>query len=223
MESPDLTETRNSRKGSAEERILATAAGLFANFGFNGVSTRDIAAGAGVNEVTIYRHHPRKRDLYMAAVEAQLRQVTLPGDLLARVAEASDGRMALARIFELIAAALMHRPQLLRLVHFSTLELGEDLSPLIRRHLGEFVEVIARYLEPWGRDGELRGAPAKALVLAQISIVVNYDALHRLFLNGNPDPGAVIKAYADFCTVLTDRDGSICNKGETPAAELKTE
>ena len=37
---------------------------MFANFGYNGVSTRDIANGAGVNEVTIYRHFPRKRDLY---------------------------------------------------------------------------------------------------------------------------------------------------------------
>ena len=46
------------RKGGAEERILATAAGLFATFGYKGVSTRDIATGAGVNEVTIYRIIP---------------------------------------------------------------------------------------------------------------------------------------------------------------------
>ncbi len=50
------------------------------NFGYNGVSTRDIAAGAGVNEVTIYRHYPRKRDLYVAVLDAELQQVKLRGD-----------------------------------------------------------------------------------------------------------------------------------------------
>ena len=144
----------NLRKGGAEERILSTAAGLFATFGYNGVSTRDIASGAEVNEVTIYRHHPRKRDLYMAVLEAELQQVKLRGDLLARVAEAGDGKMVLARTFELIAATLTQRPELLRLMQFSVLELGEDLNPLLRRHLGEFVEVIARYLEPLGRGWE---------------------------------------------------------------------
>jgi AcrR family transcriptional regulator len=125
-----MTPNPKLRKASAEERIMATAAGLFATFGYNGVSTRDIASGAGVNEVTIYRHHPRKRDLYMAVLEAELQQVILRGDLLARVAEASDGKMALARTFELIAATLTHRPELLRLIQFSALELGEDINPL---------------------------------------------------------------------------------------------
>ena len=54
----------------------ASAAGMFANFGYNGVSTRDIAAGAGVNEVTIYRHYPRKRDLYVAVLDAELQEVS---------------------------------------------------------------------------------------------------------------------------------------------------
>ena len=52
-------------KNSAEPQILNAASRLFASFGYNGVSTRDIATAAGVNEVTIYRHFPRKRDLYV--------------------------------------------------------------------------------------------------------------------------------------------------------------
>ena len=44
---------------------------MFASFGYNGVSTREIATGAGINEVTIYRHYPRKRDLYVAVLDAE--------------------------------------------------------------------------------------------------------------------------------------------------------
>src|ERR1700691_765536 len=102
-----MTRISNPGKGDAEARILASAAYLFANFGYNGVSTRDIASGAGVNEVTIYRHYPRKRDLYLAVLDAELRQVKLRGDLLARIVEATDGRTALERAFELISATLM--------------------------------------------------------------------------------------------------------------------
>jgi AcrR family transcriptional regulator len=138
-----MTKTSNPGKGGAEARILASAAGMFANFGYNGVSTRDIATSAGVNEVTIYRHYPRKRDLYVAVLDAELQEVKLRGDLLARVAEANDARTAVARTFELIAATLTERQDLLRLVQFSALELGDDIDPLLRRHLGQLVEVIA--------------------------------------------------------------------------------
>jgi AcrR family transcriptional regulator len=189
----------NLGKGNAEARILASAAGLFANFGYNGVSTRDIASQAGVNEVTIYRHYPHKRDLYVAVLDTELQQVKLRGDLLARVAEATDAKVVLDRTFELIAATLTHRPELLRLVQYSSLELGEDIDPLLRRHLGELVEVVARYLEPWVSRGELRCSSAKALVLALIAIIVSHRSLHRLFLSDGASPEALLKAYVDSC------------------------
>jgi AcrR family transcriptional regulator len=190
----------NLGKPDAEARILASAAELFANFGYNGVSTRDIASGAGVNEVTIYRKYPHKRDLYLAVLDAELQQVKLRGDLLSRIAEANNGRMVLARTFELIAATLLHRQELLRLVQFSALELGPDVDPLLRRHLGELVEVIAHYLEPWVSRGQLRCASAKTLVLSLIAIILSHRSLHRLFLSDGSGPEEMFKAYADSAT-----------------------
>jgi AcrR family transcriptional regulator len=214
-----MAEASNLRKAGTEERILATAAGLFATRGYNGVSTRDIASGAGVNEVTIYRHHSSKRDLYLAVLEAELQQVKLRGDLLAHIAEADDGRAVLERTFELISNTLLQRPELLRLVQYSTLELGEDLDPLLRKHLGELVEVIARYLEPWTGNGEARPADTKAVVLALISFVVNYDSLHRLFLRGKTGPEAIFNAYSVFCAILMDKARPFCNTQVTPAED----
>jgi AcrR family transcriptional regulator len=186
-------------KGGAEGRILTTAAALFASFGYNGVSTRDIAAEAGVNEVTIYRHYPRKRDLYLAVLDAELKQVKLRGDLLAGIAEARDAQAVLARTFELIATTLMQKPELLRLVQYSTLELSEDLDPLLRRHLGELVEVIAHYLQPWVNRGELRCRNAKALILTLIAIVLSHRPLRRVFSSEVAGPETMFEAYAEFC------------------------
>ena len=193
-----MTPNPNPRKASAEERIMATAAGLFATFGYNGVSTRDIASGASVNEVTIYRHHPRKRDLYMAVLEAELKQVILRGDLLARVAEASDGKMALARTFELISATMTHRPEMIRLMQFSALELSNEFDPLARKHLNEFVEVMARYLEPWIEKGELRCANGKTLILTLVAIVASYSSIHRVFSAEGLDLYGMFDIYSTF-------------------------
>ena len=171
---------------------------MFAHSGYNGVSTRDIASNAGVNEVTIYRHYPRKRDLYVAALDAELQQVKLRGDLLAWIAEAGDGKTALARTFELITTTMTQRPELLRLLQYSTLELGNDIDPLLRKHLGQLVEVVARYLDPWVRRGQLRCTSAKDLVLSLIAIILSHGSLQRLFAGTGAPPDAMFKAYAAF-------------------------
>ena len=52
---------------SAEERrlsILHAAVPLFARFGFNGTTTKQIAEAAGVSEALLYRHFPGKEALY---------------------------------------------------------------------------------------------------------------------------------------------------------------
>ncbi len=191
---------RRPSKDEAKERILASAARMFANFGYNGVSTREIATGAGVNEVTIYRHYPRKRDLYVAVLDAELQEVQLRGDLLARVAEAGNAKMAVARTFELIAATLTDRQDLLRLVQYSALELGTDIDPLLRKHLGELIEVIARYLDPWVCKGALRCSSTKALVLSLIGIILSHRSLYRLFSGDGSGAETMLTSYAEFST-----------------------
>lgn len=181
--------------------MLAAAAKLFARHGYHGVSTRDVAAVADVNEVTIYRHYAKKRDLFRAVLESQLRQVNLRGDLLASIAEAADGREALSRCFDLISITLLPRRELLRLLQFSVLELDEDLDPLLKKYLGELVEVLARYLDPWVRKGELRGTQPRALILALVAIIVSHHPLQRICSSGEAGPEATFQAYRDLLAV----------------------
>ena len=186
------------RGRGAGERILSTATELFARFGYNGVSTRDVASAAQVNEVTVYRHYPRKHDLYLAVLESELQQLRFRGDLLARIAEAPDGRTALVRAFELLTKTLMHRPEILRLLQYSALEMNESFDPLVRKHLGELIEVVARYLEPWITNGELRGTNAKTVILTLVGIVISHNSLQRVFLGKELGPERMFEAYASF-------------------------
>jgi AcrR family transcriptional regulator len=194
-----IKETPRPRWAAKEERILHTAATLFAQFGYNGVTTREIASSAEVSEVTLYRHYPRKRDLYLAVLSVELNRVQLRGELLTRLAEAQNGRVALTCAFKLISTTLLQQPQLVRLLGFSALELGEDINPLLRRHLGELVEIVARYLDPWIARGELRCASARMLILTLAAIVFSRGPLTRVFPGNGASLDALFEAYSEFC------------------------
>ena len=62
----------SSRLASEERRkaIVEAVRGVFAENGFHGTTTRELAKAAGVSEALIYKHFPSKRSLYMAMLEA---------------------------------------------------------------------------------------------------------------------------------------------------------
>jgi TetR/AcrR family transcriptional regulator len=201
------TEMFGPGKSATEERILAAAVSLFSKLGYNGVSTRDIASAAEVNEVTVYRHYPRKRDLYLAVLATEMGRVSLRGDLLAKIAHAPDARKALAVTFEVIVATVQRNPALLRLILYSSLELKPELDQLLRQHLGEFVEVLARYLEPWIVRGQLHCSNAKALIFALIAIVGLHEPIYRAFSTDGDSIRTIFDSFAEMCL-------------RTPAGEL---
>ena len=131
-------------------------------------------------------------------MKSVLRQLHLHGDLLTGIAEARDGQSALARTFDLIAKTLTEKPELLRLLQFSALELSNEFDPLARKHLNEFVEVMARYLEPWIEKGELRCANGKTLILTLVAIVASYSSIHRVFSAEGLDLYGMFDIYSTF-------------------------
>jgi AcrR family transcriptional regulator len=62
------TTVRNKKNcGAANlDRILASASSLFTRKGFNGTSTRDIAAGAGVSLGNIYNYFGTKEEIFVS-------------------------------------------------------------------------------------------------------------------------------------------------------------
>ena len=61
-------ENRNYPENT-KERILLAAREIFMRQGYAGATTRQIAAEAGVNEVTLFRHFGNKENIFKAAVE----------------------------------------------------------------------------------------------------------------------------------------------------------
>jgi hypothetical protein len=58
--------------------------------------------------------------------------------------------------------------------------------------------VIAHYLEPWIKNGELRCTNSKTLVLTLIAIVTSYGSLQRIFSAEGLGPEGMFEACAHF-------------------------
>lgn len=111
--------------------IIEAAMGLFARRGFAGVTSREIAAAAGVSEALVFKHFPRKHSLYRAILESKMREMEGTRDL-----EASLGGLDDEAFFAGLAAHIMRRvaadDTFLRLLLHSALE-GHPLAREFRR------------------------------------------------------------------------------------------
>jgi len=54
--------------GDRRNQLLEMALEAFSHRGFEGTTTKEIAAAAGVNEAVIFRHFPTKQALYEAVL-----------------------------------------------------------------------------------------------------------------------------------------------------------
>ena len=166
---------------SPQERILQAATDLFAEVGFSGASTRDIARMAAVNDATVYRHFSSKKNLFAAVLEAELRKLSVRADILLKVSNTDDLQSALRIIFELLTEALAGQPRLLRLLQFSVLEFGDTMQPLYHKYLGELLDGAAEYLGSSKQIDPLLTGDPRSMVAAFAITVVGLQTLYPLF------------------------------------------
>jgi AcrR family transcriptional regulator len=185
------------KTGKTRERILSAAAGLFAKQGYRGVSTREIARLAKVNEITIYRYFPRKHDLFIAALEWEFQGLRVRPELVAQLIGAYDLRSTLHGMFELINDALAQQPNLARLLQFSALEFGVEIEPLYRKYLGNVLDLSIRCLQAWVDAGELQCKDPRLLILSFASAVIMIPTLYPAIW-GNRVPATCDHGLASF-------------------------
>lgn len=137
------------RLHSAERRsaIVEQAIRLFAEKGFRGTTTRELAAACGVSEPVLYQHFATKRDLYAAIIdhktrdgEGMFQEVTAP--FLAT----DDDRGLFRAIARLFLEWHDEDPGYLRLFLFSALEGSELRDMFIERHSHVVFDLMCGYI-----------------------------------------------------------------------------
>ena len=74
---------------------------------------------------------------------------------------------------------------LMRLAHLSALESGDEVTPLLRKHLSELIEVVAGYLDPWAMAGDLPAVSPRALVVTMAAVVFRGHSFSRIFADSS--------------------------------------
>src|SRR3990170_1754316 len=147
---------QRAKRLPAEQRrreILESAVSVFAERGFAGTGTADIAAAAGIGEPTIYRYFANKQELYLAALRLSGEQVMENWQRIA--AENEDPLNALLLLGQWYHQTLRERPEILKL-RFRSITEGHDAEVAIRareiyRELMLFIEGLFENARAQGR------------------------------------------------------------------------
>jgi AcrR family transcriptional regulator len=136
---------------TAEERraaLLEVACHFFSKGSYHGVTTAEIARGAGVTEPILYRHFASKRDLYLACLtaawvdcramwDAAVAGEPDPGRWVAAMGtsylEARDKRGAVATLWVQALTEASDDPEIRRFVKRHMKEVHEYVADVIRR------------------------------------------------------------------------------------------
>jgi len=127
--------------------ILAASIRLFAERGFRGVTTRELAAAVGVSEPVLYQHFPSKKELYRAIIEASKDEgYTTALESLAQMAAGENDDQFFNHLAH--AMILWHetKPDLIRLKLFAALEGHELTEELQDKQVQPFIDIITGYI-----------------------------------------------------------------------------
>ena len=140
------------RPDEPRERILAAAAEVFAEKGFDGAGVDEIARRAGVNKAMLYYHVGDKAALFGEVVGLHVGRIR--GLVAAAIAASADPRARLAAIPRAFASAVREHPYLPQLMLREITAGGPNMPEGVVRQIGEVMLMTKQVLD----DGTASGA-----------------------------------------------------------------
>jgi TetR/AcrR family transcriptional regulator len=174
-----------TRMAGSERRaqLIEVALTLFSEKGFDGVTTKQIAAAAGVTEAVIFRHFPTKQVLYQAVLESELGCQDFH-QWLAQ-AHASMDRNDDTELFRAIALAVIESyrgdPRMERVMLFAALEGNAQALEHYRNFCLPLYELLRDYIVRRQREGALAGYEPGAVLSAITGMAQRYAMLTGMF------------------------------------------
>ena len=171
-----------AKRMSAVERkgqIAKAASRLFAKHGFSGVTTRQIAKAAKVNEALLYRHFPNKEDLYTEIIR---RKIAEQGDFIDEaILQTNDDAAVISYIARAFMEMVGEDRSFIRLMLFSALE-GHSLSTIFfEKRVGQIFPYLVRYFDRRMADGAFRRMDPRIAVRAFIGMIMHYILTTEIF------------------------------------------
>jgi AcrR family transcriptional regulator len=175
-----MTVSKVQNTNGTASRIVEAAVQLFSRQGFAASSTHEIARLAGVSEVTVFRHFPRKRDLFWAATESRLRRLRISKELRGRLENDENPRTALPGIVAVLVETLHHQPETIRLLYLSLFELDHGADRILRKHLIPLFQPLREYLARCASKGLIRDVEPGITALGLVALIAAHQGLQSV-------------------------------------------
>ena len=163
------------------EQIMRVAMALFALQGFEGTTTRQIAQRAGVSEAIIFRHFPRKEDLYWAVIDYKCRMAGKREKLEAALRTSGDDRVIFASIAEDILRRNTEDSTLSRLLLFTALENHRLSHRFFRTYVAENYEAVAAHIRRRIQEKRFRRVDPLLAARGFLGMVIYHFLIQELF------------------------------------------
>jgi len=162
------------------EHILKGAMRIFAQKGFRGTTTREIARRLNISEALMFKYFPSKKALYRAIIQKRTdasEEMLFPREAV----QAKDDR----QVFRSIASYLIQKntedPTFMRLILYSALE-GHDLSRIFfENHAMEKTRLLSGYIRQRIKEKAFKKVPPMMIARAFMGMVIHYVEYQEIY------------------------------------------
>jgi TetR/AcrR family transcriptional regulator len=201
----ESAETGPNRRLPADERrqqLIDTAARLFADRGFSGTTTREIARAAGVTEAVIFRYFAHKDDLYAAILDWKSAAECTSGwvDELRAAAAHQDDEAVVRVVVRRLIEFQRRDPAFLKLMLHSALESHGLAAEYRRRHFAPLQQFLREYIEAGQRAGRFVAGDPRVLVRALFAVPMHHNLVEVVAIDPDNrlDTPETIDIYTSF-------------------------
>lgn len=174
------SETSHARLSASErrEQLLEIAVDLFSRKGFNGTTTREIAAAAGVTEAIIFRHFETKDQLYTAIIDQKMQSASA-GEWLndIRIAmQKNDDKAVIRALIHAIIKTHKVDPKFERLMLYAALEGNQIALLYMQKVTALIVDDFRSYFLRRQKEGGIAPVGPDVALTAIIGMAQHYAA-----------------------------------------------
>jgi AcrR family transcriptional regulator len=165
--------------------VIRAAIRLFAQQGFQGTTTKQIAESAGVNEALIFRYFHSKQELYSAILDHECGRLDTERwiEELSATAESRDDEALFRALAHRLVRNYPGKREIFRLTLYSALERHELARMFRKRQMIPLVRFLEEYVRSRQREGGFESLDAHGVAHGFICMCNHHALLNMLFAN----------------------------------------